>query len=194
LLIIEFFAIQFVEKPISKHPINMKKILLSLCILTLFLSCKAQQKGTIGLYGYKQAVLPGIASKGVMKENNTMETSRPKPKFNFFIYTASRSSITPTMIWLFGQPYSVKFHSIDSTQVEYIHPGGMPLSKKHILVPKTGKKILQLTLVGPIEAKANDKAASLAKKNELVIVYGQKGKTYYSSLSKLKAMEPMALQ
>ena len=159
------------------------------------MSCKAQSKGTIAVYGYKQAVLPGMIPGDILTEDGKTIEQPYKPRFNFYIYTGSNAAIQPVEIWLHGQPYSVQTEKITTTPVEYINPTAMPgETRKTALVPKTSKKILKLTLHQATEAEAGSKTRKTAKDNELVVVYKQNGKLYQAALKKLKDIDPVAHQ
>jgi hypothetical protein len=172
----------------------MKKIFLSLLVLISFGSCKAQMKGTINLYGFKQAVLPGMIPGDIITEDGRTIEQPFKPKFNFFIYTASNARIYPMEVWLNGTAYSIQTEVVTSTPIEYVNPTSLPEGKKTVLVPKTSKKVLKLTIAPPVEKTEHTKAKSLSKANELVLVYKQNGKFYYSALKSLKEIEPVAMQ
>jgi len=173
----------------------MKKIILSLFVIIPFMSCKAQSKGTISVYGYKQAVLPGMIRGDIITEDGKTIEQPFKPSFNFFIYTGSNATIHPVEIWLQGKAYSVQTEKVSDTPVEYINPTMMPVgSSKTILVPRTSKKILKLALGQLLENASNSKMKSVSKDHELVVVYKQNGKTYYTALKKLKEIAPVAHQ
>jgi len=172
----------------------MKNILLSFFILTCFITCKAQSKGSITIYGYRQVVLPGTIPQDVMDDDGNRVKTAYKPRHNFFIYTASNSRIYPSEIWIDGQAYSAKTEMIAQTPVEYINPTSLPADKKIALVPKTSKKVMQLSLAPMIESKSMAKAKTLSKTNQLVVVYKQGGRSYYSVLKKFTELEPVAMQ
>lgn len=173
--------------------IIMKKFFFTFFVLAGFLSCKAQSKGSISLYGYKQAVLPGTIPKGVTDENGKEVEIEYKPRYNYFIYTASNARIYPVEIWINGQAYAVKTNEISQTPVEHFNPTGSPENgEKTILVPKTSKKVIQITLAPSISTQ-NAKAKTLSDTNELVLIYKQNGRSYYSSLKKIKELEAVAM-
>ena len=172
----------------------MKKTFLALVVLFVFVSCKAQLKGTINLYGFKQAVLPGMIPGDIMTDDGRIIEQPFKPKFNLFIYTASINTITPVEVWLDGKKYSVKTEAVTTTPVEYTNPTSMPQPSVTTIVPKTSKKVLRLTLVEAADSKPFLKNTSMAKEKELIVVYKQGSKIYYTSLNTLKEIEPVAMQ
>jgi hypothetical protein len=172
----------------------MKKLILSLFIAISFAACKAQSKGSVTVYGFKQAVLPGMIPGDIISEDGKRIEHPFKPKFNFFIYTASNGAIQPTEIWLNGQAYSVQSEQVAATPIEYTNPTNMPQPKKTVLVPQTTKKVFKWTLAPSVENSKNEKAKSIASANELVVVYKQNGRTYYSAVKSLKEIEPVAMQ
>jgi hypothetical protein len=171
----------------------MKRFIIPMLFLFAFVSCKAQSKGTVNLYGLKQAVLPGIIPGPITTDDGRVIEEEFKPKFNLFIYTASNNTITPVEVWLSGKRYSVKTESISKTPVEYTNPTSMPKPSVTTIVPKTNKKVLKLTL-SDTEGKSSLKNTSLAKANELVVVYKQGSKVYYVALKSIKEIEPVAMQ
>lgn len=176
------------------HLINMKNILLPFLIVLCCLVCTAQTQGSIALYGYKQAVLPGNIPSGEISEDGIEAKAIYEPKYNFFIYTASNFRIYPMEIWIKGNAYSAKTEIILTTPVVYINPTSLPADKKITLVPKTSKKVIKLSTAPAIEDKSMAKAKSLSKTNELVIIYKQGGKFYYVAAKKMVELEPVAMQ
>lgn len=176
----------------KRHKI-MKRLILPFVFFIAFISCKAQSKGTANLYGFKQAVLPGIIPGPITTEDGKVIEQEFKPKFNLFIYTASAYSITPVEVWLSGKRYSVKTEAISKTPVVYTNPTSMPKPGVTTIVPKTTKKVLKLTLTDAA-GKAWLKTTSITTENELVVVYKQGSKNYYVTLKNLKEIAPVAMQ
>lgn len=147
----------------------------------------AQTEGASKIYGYKQRVMPGV----VRVDQNGREIPR-QPQYNYFIYLASASKVTPVEIWLNGEVYSPIINEVSKTPVEYNHPTSGGNTK--ILVPKTTRMVLQLSPSLNKIQKASTKGKTLAGKNELVIIYKSSGKQYYKTVSKLSELEHLAMQ
>jgi hypothetical protein len=168
----------------------MKKII-TLGLAVLFAAAlHAQTKGSIKIYGYKQPVSGGMVQRTISEDGASHEVP-VKPRFNYRIYTASSSAITPVEIWIRGEAFSATQSPVE-TPVMYDSPNN-PTAPATTLVPKTTKKVLQIVLA-PLQGKATTKAKTLAKTNELVLVYKANGRTYYQALKKLEMMEPAFLQ
>ena len=163
-------------------------------LLSALVSCKAQSKGTINVYGFKQAVLPGMIPGDIITDDGRVIEQQFKPKFNLFIYTASNNTIIPVEVWLSGKRYAVTTEKVEKTPVEYINPTSMPQDKTTVIVPKTKKKVLRLTLADAGKDKTSLKDISIAKTNDLVVVYKQGSKIYYTALKNLKEIDPVAMQ
>lgn len=169
----------------------MKKII-TLGLAVLFAAAlHAQTKGTIKIYGYKQPVVGGMAQR-VISENGTADEVPVKPRFNYRIYTASSSAITPVEVWIRGEAFSASQSPVESPVV-YTSPNNPVRPTTTTLVPKTTKKILQIA-PEPLKGKGTAKAKMLAKANELVLVYKANGRTYYQTLKVMEMMEPAFLQ
>ena len=159
-------------------------LVLSVCFCATSI---AQTEGASKLYGYKQKVMPGT----IRVDDNGREMPR-KSQYNYFIYLASTTKVTPVEIWINGEVYSVTVHEV-STPVEYRHPSSANNNPK-ILVSKTNRHVLQLeTSLNKIQ-NPNARGKSLSAKNEMVIIYKGGGKWYYKAVSKLDELEPLAMQ
>ena len=147
----------------------------------------AQTEGASKLYGYKQKVMPGT----IRVDDNGREMPR-KTQYNYFIYLASTTKVTPAELWINGEVYSVTVIEV-STPVEYNHPSSSNNNPK-ILVSKTNRHVLQLSPSLNKIQKPNPKGKSLSAKNEMVIIYKGGGKWYYKAVSKLGELDPLAMQ
>ncbi len=169
----------------------MKAILFSLLSICLTTSLCAQTKGSLQLYGYKQSVSGGKAPDII--EGSSVRTGTGAGK-NYFIYAVSAYRIYPSEIWIEGIRYGVQVKSITKTPVEYSDEANIGSSKK-VLVPATTKKVIQLIPVTAVAIKSvGTKAKSLSATNELVVVYKQNGKFYYTAMKSLGKMESAAMQ
>jgi len=166
----------------------MKQFYFLLVAITFSFLSFAQTEGASKIYGYKQRVMPGT----VRVDENGREQRR-QPQYNYFIYLASTTKVSPIEIWINGEAYSVIVATKSATPVKYTHPNSGDTIPK-ILVPKTTRRVLQL---GPSSGKIQKptlKGKTLASKNELVVIYKGNGKMYYKTISKLDELEPLAMQ
>jgi len=160
---------------------------LFIAILASFFSF-AQAEGASKIYGYKQKLMPGTI--------RVDENGNPAPRktiYNYYIYLASTSKVTPVEIWINNEAYSVTINEVKTTPVEYTNPtSDADISK--ILVPKTTRRVLQLTPVLNKIQKPTLKGKALSAKNELVVIYKGNRKLYYKTVSKLSVLEPLSMQ
>lgn len=168
----------------------MKTIFFLLITVLTGISCSAQSKGNIKLYGFEQAVAggkaPDINEKG-------LRVSKGGGK-NYFLYAQSASRIYPTEIWVEGTRYGVTIKTIEKTPVEYGDDMNVGSPKK-VLIPKTSQKLVQLIPNSSTESKTSGtKAKTLAQTNELVVVYKQGSKFYYQVLPRLSRLDGAAMQ
>lgn len=169
----------------------MKKMMTLLLAVLLAAASQAQTKGTIKIYGYKQPVVGGVAQRTI-SENGKSNEAAVKPRFNYRIYTASSSNITPVELWINGKAFSVS-QSLVESPVIYTSTNNPANPVSVILVPKTNKKVLQLGLEEP-KRSASAKAKTWAKTNELVLIYKVNGRTFYQVMKRLEVMEIAFLQ
>lgn len=154
----------------------------------------AQTKGNAVLYGYKQAVLPGANPRVISEETGEVENVMKKANYNYFFYMSSTARLYPSEIWIDGEGHSVKVETVKKTPVEIIN-SNTPLSpKKTTLVPKTTRRVIQLTPTPQISGKKMLKVKNLSRTHELVVVYKMNGKFYYQTMKKLIVLEAAAMQ
>lgn len=165
----------------------MKRFYLLLVSICLCAAAFAQIEGASKIYGYKQKVRPGT----IRVDDNGREVPS-EPMYNYFIYLASSTKVVPVEIWINGEVFEVNVNTVSSTPVKYVNP--MSGNNAEILVPKTTRKVLQLTASTNKAQKPNQKGKALSAKNELVIIYKGNGKYYYKTLATLKELEPLAMQ
>ena len=168
----------------------MKYTFLLFCFLLIILSASAQTRGTAKLYGYVQSVMPG-ANLGVINEAGEEVPEKNPARKNYRIYAVSSSRIYPVEMWINGEPYSVKMDIISTTPV--VH-GSETMGNRTELVPATSQKVILLSPAPYTETKNIGDVRSIASSNELVLVYRQNGKFYYSALNELTQLEAAAMQ
>ena len=90
--------------------------------------------------------------------------------------------------------YIIKYEEVNETPVELSSSNLLKDKKKMELVPKTENEILKLTITGEVhdKGKSSSTLQKLISKNDLVISYSWKGKTYYAALKNIKVLEPFA--
>ena len=165
------------------------KPLLIVSVMTISVLASAQSKGTAKLYGYVQEVSGG---KRPEISGNT-EPSRG-PRKNYMLYAVSSTRIYPTSVWVEGVQYGVAPKTISSTPVEYANENNIG-SPKQTLVPSTKQKVVQLILNSTPQRKGSSQSASsMAKSNDVVLVYKLGDKSYYTLLKNLSPLEAAAMQ
>ncbi|MFL5741755.1 MAG: hypothetical protein ACJ75B_16125 [Flavisolibacter sp.] len=172
----------------------MKQLYITLLAMACSLISFAQSKGSAKLYGFKESVSVGKAPSHSIDESGAQKNEVPRARHNLFIYLESSTSVVPTEMWIAGQKFSVRVDTVKKTPVErsnYSMPGR---PKTVVLVPATKKTLLQLTPVSAKQEGQQDKLKKLITDNELLVLYKQKGKVYYSSLKTLTALAPVAMQ
>ncbi|MDQ3277631.1 MAG: hypothetical protein M3Q06_04860, partial [Bacteroidota bacterium] len=146
----------------------MKQIFFLMTLLLAVATINAQEKGTVKLYGFYQAVSRGKAPE--MNSETGLRTSGGQGR-NYFLYAVSSSRIYPAEIWIKGTRMGVTPQTVAKTPVEYGDDGNIGSPKK-VLVPKTSQRVTQLVLAPAVQDKnLGTKAKSLAKTNEVVLVY-----------------------
>jgi hypothetical protein len=169
----------------------MRSFLFLLLTIQAFL-VGAQMKGSDKLYGYKEAVIPGM-NPSYTDENGGQKSGTIKSSSNYFIYVQSDARIYPSEMWVEGQPYSVAVTTV-TTPVERVDESQPASPVVKTLVPKTTQRVIQLITSKAVHEKFSKIGKGLAEKNELVVVYKKGGKFYYISLASLTALEPAVKQ
>lgn len=182
------FIKSYEENSNCKHLTCMKQFYFLFIAMMFSVLSFAQKEGASKIYGFKQRVMPGM----VRIDENGIEVQR-KPQYNYFIYLASGTKVTPVEIWINGEAYSPIVNNVSATPVEYTNPTSGD-NKSKILVPKTTRRVLQLGPGLNKIHKPTGKGKMLSAKNEMVIIYRGNGKLYYKKLSKLCELEPVHMQ
>lgn len=165
----------------------MKGVLLIPILLVGAFSCA---QPSVKLFGYSQKFVPGmVPQEDLPDENGGQPVKRPRVITNYYIYTATATSVTivPTAIWIGG-----KWDTITSQQV-IKSPVFTEVPEKKQLVPLTSRVVKQLnigdTLQSPLAGIG--KLKKMMSENEVIISYTWKGKRYFIPLKKLSALEPV---
>ncbi len=165
----------------------MKLIFIASAIYLLLTSCSSQLK-MVKLYGYKQAVLPGKHSVYETDEMGKQLAQRSRARLNYFIYLSHPDGvdITPMGMWINGIPFGLRAEKVNSP-VE-MNDDNPFTTVKTLLVPKTTDNVWLLTPIEQIAGKPKLQKQTLAKTNQLVVVYELNGKLHYHTL---KEMDPL---
>jgi hypothetical protein len=171
----------------------MKKIIsLALLIFAINFIAQAQTKGNAKIYGYVQSVSGGASPN--RSEPPELQNNKGAGN-NYYIYLAlgTASRIYPSEIWIKGDLYGVQTKPIKKTPVVMESEVFAP-TEERILVPKTTQKVTQLIPVASNGEKTSAKRESLAKSNDVVVVYKLAGKFYYATLKSLTSLQNAAMQ
>ena len=169
-----------------------KKILIPfICLFAITISSCAQVKK---VYAYKQASIPGIlpaSDENDIKENNSTKKTEWRPNYNYWFYLSitKTEKITVTGLWIDGKQYDIRSETITSLPVKKIVFTGLEKNDTTTMVPVTGNKVI---LIYPAAEKPGDSkyALNFARTNELVIRYTSKGKIHYTTVKKIKELDP----
>ena len=166
-------------------------VVLFVIILSGFIQVKSPVKKT---YGYKQASIPGIVPAYPEETDIQPVKTRPKQNYNYWFYLeiAGSEKINFTGLWISGVQHDIKAETITDLPVRKITITGVGKNDTTIMVPATKNKVL---LVYPSGESKNTKiytknTRQLISSNELVIRYVWKNQTYYSTIKKLKELDP----
>jgi len=171
-----------------------KKIFIPVFLLIIIVSGFTQAKPPVKkVYGYKQASIPGILPN-YSEENDIQPSGKKKPKqnFNYWFYLEfpKTEKITITGLWISGIRHDIKADTISDLPVRKIVFTGMEKNDTTIMVPVTKNKIILIYPSGESRIDDSKYALNLARQNELVVRYTWKNKIYYSTMKKLKELDP----
>jgi len=171
-----------------------KKIFIPVFLLIIIMSGFTQAKPPVKkVYGYKQASIPGILPN-YSEENDIQPSGKTKPKqnFNYWFYLEfpKTEKITITGLWISGIRHDIKADTITDLPVRKIVFTGMEKNDTTIMVPVTKNKIILIYPSGESRIDDSKYALNLARQNELVVRYTWKNKIYYTTMKKLKELDP----
>jgi len=171
-----------------------KNIFIPVFLLIIIISGFTQVKPPVKkVYGYKQASIPGILPD-YSEENDINPSGKTKPKQNynywFYLEFPKAEKITITGLWISGIRYDIKSETITDLPVRKIIFTGMEKNDTTIMVPVTKNKIILIYPSGESKTDDSKYALNLARQNELVVRYVWKNKTYYTTMKKLKELDP----
>jgi hypothetical protein len=166
-----------------------RKILISIVALLAIFYSEAQSS-SVKSYGYLQSITPGItAGKDVTINGGEKEIKKEDKLYKYYIYLSvpPKARIIPVEVWIKGKRYPVTYQEVEEKPVTVTNSILPDHPKTTVLVPQTSRKVLEITPVPEDSAtKTRSKASiqSKARKNELVIIYKNKGRTCSSVLKK----------
>ena len=171
-----------------------RKIFIPVLLLVIIGSGFTQVKPPVKkVYGYRQASIPGILPS-YSEENDIQPTGKTKPKQNynywFYLEFPKNEKINITGLWIAGIRYDIKSDTITDLPVRKIVYTGMEKNDTTIMVPLTKNNIVLIYPSGESKIDNSKYALNLARSNELVIRYAWKNKIYYTTMKKLKELNP----
>ena len=175
------------------HYMN-KKIFIPVFLLIIIISGFTQVKPPVKkVYGYKQASIPGIL-RDYSEENDIKPSGKTKPRQNynywFYLEFLKTEKINITGLWISGIRHDIKSDTITDLPVRKIIFTGMEKNDTTIMVPITKNKIILIYPSGESKIDDSKYALNLARQNELVVRYTWKNKIYYTTIKKLKELDP----
>ena len=173
------------------YSMSQKRAILFICLFAVSLCGYTQVKK---VYAYKQASIPGNIigpDETDIKEKNGGKQAEKKQNFNYWFYLSipKKEKVSITGLWIDHQQYEIKLETVTDLPVKKIIYTGLEKNDTIIMAPVSANKTI---LVYPASIKTNDSkyASNLGKTNELVIRYTWKGKTYYTTIKKIKELTP----
>ena len=175
-----------------------KKIFIPVFLLITIASGFTQAKPPVKkIYGFKQPNIPGIIPT-FSEESDIQSSGKTKPKLNFnywfYLEFPKTEKVKITGLWISGIHHDIKTDTITDLPVRKIIFTGMEKNDTTTMVPVTKNKVILVYPSG--ESKINDSKyeLNLAHLNELVVRYVWKNKLYYTTMKKLKVLDPDARQ
>jgi hypothetical protein len=171
-----------------------KQIFIPVFLIVIIVSGFTKVKPPVKkVYGYRQASIPGILPN-YSEENDIHPTGKTKPKqsYNYWFYLEfpKTEKINITGLWISGIRHEIKSDTITDLPVRKIIFTGMEKNDTTILVPVTKNKVVLIYPSGESKFDDSKYALNLARSNELVVRYVWKNKTYYTTMKKLKELNP----
>ena len=171
-----------------------KKIFIPVFLLVIIVSGFIQVKPPVKrVYGYKQASIPGILPN-YSDENDIQPSGKTKHKQNynywFYLEFTKTEKINITGLWIAGIRHDIKSDTITDLPVRKIVFTGMEKNDTTIMVPATKNKIILIYPSGESKLGDSKYALNLARQNELVVRYTWKNNIYYTTMKKLKELDP----
>src|SRR4030095_917689 len=161
-------------------------------LLSGFLQLKPPIKN---VYGYKQANIPGILPTYI-EENDIAPKAPTKPKLSlnywFYVEIPKTQKINITGLWISGIQHNIRSEVVNDLPAKKIIFTGMEKNDTVVMMPVTKNKVMLIKPSG--ESKdtiiRSNYISNLAQANELVIRYTWENKTFYTTMKKLKELNP----
>ena len=171
-----------------------KNVFIPVILLLIIVSGFTQVKPPLKkIYGYKQASIPGILPD-YSEENDIKPSGKTKPKQNynywFYLEIPKTERINITGLWIAGIRHDIKAEIINDLPVRKIVFTGLDKNDTTIMVPATKNRILLVYPSGESKIDDSKYVLNLKRVNELVIRYVWKNKIYYTTIKKLKELDP----
>jgi len=171
-----------------------KKIFIPAFLLIVIVSGYTQVKPPVKkVYGYKQASIPGILPD-YSEENDIQPSGKAKPRQNynywFYLEFPKTEKINITGLWIAGTRHDIKADTITDLPVRKIIFTGTQKNDTTIMVPVTKNKVILVYPSGESKIDDSKYAINLARMNELVVRYVWKNKIYYTTMKRLKELDP----
>ena len=172
----------------------MKKKLLFFSFTLLIAAVATHGQPAIKIFAYEQQSLPGTVPVGIKDENGN-PIKKAAAKTNYFIFLSFKKNciVTPVQVLIKGFSFSIdSLTDVKKIPVEYTNHTIPNDSHKTILVPKTSNRVIKINLAEPGQpVESNNHIKSLAKTNDLVIIYTWNKKKYYTAVKKMTVLEPI---
>lgn len=172
-----------------------KRVFIPVFLFAIVISGFTQIKPPVKkFYGYKQASIPGILPD-YSEENDIKTAGKAKPKQNynywFYLEIPKTEKINITGLWISGIRHTIKAETINDLPVRKIIFTGLDKNDTTIMVPATKNKVMLIYPSGESKDIGDSKyVLNLNHTNELVIRYTWKNKIYYTTVKKLKELNP----
>jgi hypothetical protein len=147
----------------------------------------------IKTFAFEQDNVPGTKPVGITDENGN-PVRKVAAKKNYFIFLSFNKSynITPTQVFIKGNPLTITSTLARKTPIELVNNNIPNKPQKIMLVPTTTNKVLEIQVTeAPGGFAKSTTLQKLTDKNDVVIVYSWKKKTYFLTLKKLKKLDPI---
>jgi hypothetical protein len=147
----------------------------------------------IKTFAFEQDNVPGTKPTGVTDENGN-PVRKVAAKKNYFVFLSFNKAynITPTQVFIKGNSLTITSTLTRKTPIELVNNNIPNKPQKITLVPATANKVLEIQLnEAPRENAKSTTVQKLTDKNEVVIMYSWKKKTYFLTLKKLKKLDPV---
>ncbi|HUR11984.1 MAG TPA: hypothetical protein VM012_11470 [Flavitalea sp.] len=144
-------------------------------------------------YAYTQVTLSAVRIGGISEETG-QASDRVRERISWLLFLEYKNSqtITPTVAWIQGKPYTLRVEKTDSNSV-VINRRQPGKQVSDTLVAKTTNKILRFYPDKISTAKLPASISKRVSKSNIVVEYYWKSKKCYYTIASIKKLEPVAL-